>query len=91
MEDYNILTIRFHIPQRLALAVVPIIYRSISEHTKHLSYSCRSWYYRYYFYISGRPTRWTPFRNKTTVVGPTLLHQNVTDSQRNILAAPNER
>ena len=47
MEDYNIHTTHLHIPQGLPLTttvVVPIICRSIFEHTKHLDYSSsRPW------------------------------------------------
>ena len=45
MQDYNIHTVHFHIPQWLPLTVVPIIYRSVFEHTQHLTYGSRSWYY----------------------------------------------
>ena len=47
-EDYNIHTTHFHIPQLIPptinTAVVSTIYRSIFEHTQHLSYSSsRPW------------------------------------------------
>ena len=60
MEDYNIHTSHFYIPQWLSLTVVPIIYRSIFEHTQHLFYSSRSWYDWWLLTVfHGARYRWT--------------------------------
>ena len=45
MEDYNIHTNIFHVPQLLPLTAVPMIYQLIFEQTQHLAYSSRPWCY----------------------------------------------
>ena len=45
VKDYNIHTNHFHFPQWLPVTVVPIIDHSIFEHTQHLAYISKPWYY----------------------------------------------
>ena len=45
MEDYNVHTNHFDIPQWLTLTAVPIIYHLILEETQHLAFSSRPWCY----------------------------------------------
>ena len=44
MEDYNIHTNHFYIPQWLPLIAVLTIYRSIFERIQHLTYRRRPWF-----------------------------------------------
>ena len=39
MEECNIHTNHFHVPQWLPLTAVPFIYRSVSERMQHLTYT----------------------------------------------------